>query len=187
MWAAKLAGGTSIPKSSTEAVPLSMRRGFKGCILGVDPSLRGTGFAVVMAQASNRMELLESRSLKLPAKLSSAECLGEIVRSIAEILNRHPVEHIAVEETIYVQNFRTAQILGTARGAAIGLAASRGYPVYEYAPLRIKQAVAGFGRASKEQVSRQIQALLSLPEALPFDESDASAVAVCHALSWAGA
>ena len=85
-----------------------------------------------------------------------------------------------------MQNFRTAQILGAARGAAIGQAGLRGLPVYEYPPLRIKQAVVGYGRASKEQVTRQISGLLGLEEDLPFDEADATAAALCHALTAVG-
>jgi crossover junction endodeoxyribonuclease RuvC len=62
----------------------------------------------------------------------------------------------------------------------------RALPVSEYPPLRVKQAVVGFGRASKEQVAKQIQDLLNLPLALPFDESDAAAVAICHGYTGAG-
>src|SRR5690606_38364639 len=96
------------------------------------------------------------------------------------------VAHVAVEETIYVQNFRTAQILGMARGAAISAAAMRGLPIHEYSPLRIKQAVVGYGRASKEQITSQMKGLLHLAHALPFDESDAAAVAACHAFTRKG-
>jgi len=156
----------------------------RGLVLGIDPSLRGTGLAVVEVSGAERMRLVASETLKLKSTYSMTQCLGQIAETVTRFVEAHALEHVAVEETIYVQNFRTAQILGAARGAAIGVAAMRGLPIFEYPPLRVKQAVAGFGRASKEQVAKQMQALLGLSEALAFDESDAAAVAACHALTW---
>ena len=80
----------------------------------------------------------------------------------------------------------TAQILGAARGAAIVAAALRERPVFEYAPLRVKQAVVGQGRASKDQMARTVMALLGHGRALAFDEADAAGVALCHAFTWRG-
>lgn len=128
--------------------------------------------------------ILEAATLKLDRKLSMAECLGAIGNQVDDFLNQHSVDHVAVEQTIYVQNFQTAQILGAARGAAIGTAAMRGLPVFEYAPLRVKQAVVGMGRASKEQVARTVRSLTGTNFELRFDESDAAAVALCHAFTW---
>ena len=73
---------------------------------------------------------------------------------------------------------------GAARGAALSAAAIRDIPVFEYAPLRVKQAVVGFGRASKEQMAQTLAQMLGLPEALPFDEADGLGLALCHALTW---
>jgi crossover junction endodeoxyribonuclease RuvC len=77
-------------------------------------------------------------------------------------------------------------ILGAARGAGIAAAAVAGVEVYEYAPLRVKQAVVGFGRASKEQVAGMVAQHCKLKTALPTDESDAVATALCHAFTWRG-
>ena len=93
---------------------------------------------------------------------------------------------MAVEQTIYVQNFQTAQILGAVRGAVIAAAAVRGFPVFEYPPLRIKQAVVGYGRASKEQLARTVVQLLGHEKELDFDEADAAGTALCHAMTWKG-
>jgi crossover junction endodeoxyribonuclease RuvC len=130
--------------------------------------------------------ILEAATLKLPSKLSMSECLGAIGNQVDDFLNQHSVDHVAVEQTIYVQNFQTAQILGAARGAAIAAAAMRGLPIFEYAPLRVKQAVVGKGRASKEQVARTVQNITGTNFELRFDESDAAAVALCHAFTWRG-
>jgi crossover junction endodeoxyribonuclease RuvC len=92
--------------------------------------------------------------------------------------------HVSCEETIYVQNFKTAQIMGAARGAALSAAVIGEVPVFEYAPLRVKQAVVGFGRASKEQMSQTISQMLGLPKPLPYDQSDALGLALCHAMTW---
>jgi crossover junction endodeoxyribonuclease RuvC len=91
---------------------------------------------------------------------------------------------VALEQTIYVQNFQTAQILGAARGAAIAAAAIRDLPVFEYPPMRMKQAVAGSGRASKEQLARTVMAILGHGRMLAFDEADAAGIALCHAFTW---
>jgi crossover junction endodeoxyribonuclease RuvC len=85
-----------------------------------------------------------------------------------------------------VQNFRTAQILGAARGAAIAAAALHEREIFEYAPLRVKQAVVGRGQASKEQMARTVMALLGHGKPLAHDEADAAGVAVCHAYTWRG-
>ena len=170
-------------KSKPAAAPASGAR-FRGILLGIDPSLRGMGLAVIEVSAADRFRLLESRTLKLKKSLSMGECLGEISRAVMDMIGRYDFTHVAIEETIYVQNFRTAQIMGVARGAAIGVASMEGLELHEYSPLRIKKSVTGFGRASKEQMSKQTQALLGLKEPLAFDEADAVAVAICHALTW---
>ena len=105
-------------------------------------------------------------------------------RSRSSSADSSGIRHVALEQTIYVQNFQTAQILGAARGAAIAAAALRGLPVFEYPPLRVKQAVAGSGRASKEQMARTVRSLLGHARTLAFDEADAAGVAICHAFSW---
>lgn len=180
-WARHLANGGGNSPASRPAV-LPMKKPFRGVVLGIDPSLRGMGLAVIDFQSSG-YHLRMSQTLKLHPKHSNTYCLGQIAHAVIKALDEHTCDAVAVEETIYVQNFRTAQILGAARGAAIAIPAMRDIALSEYPPLRIKQAVAGYGRASKEQIARQVQALLQLPEALPFDESDAAAVALCHALT----
>jgi crossover junction endodeoxyribonuclease RuvC len=116
--------------------------------------------------------------------VSMPECLAHIYRGIAEAIEVYPVRHVAVEQTIYVQNFQTAQILGAARGAAIAAAAVAGQSIYEYPPLRVKQAVVGVGRASKEQMARTVMSMLGHGSVLAPDEADAAGVALCHAFTW---
>lgn len=183
LWAQHIARG-GVKAAGRKAPGINLGRPFRGRVLGIDPSLRGSGFAVLDYGNDGRIRILEAATLRLKPKLSMAECLGAIGNQVDDFLNQHSVDHVAVEQTIYVQNFQTAQILGAARGAAIGTAAMRGLPVFEYAPLRVKQAVVGMGRASKEQVARTIQNLTGTNFELRFDESDAAAVAICHAFTW---
>ncbi|WP_269524136.1 crossover junction endodeoxyribonuclease RuvC [Coraliomargarita parva] len=182
LWAEYVArGGT--PASRPATAPVLAKASFSGVVMGIDPSLRGTGFAVIDYRSSQEIRVLESVTLKLKQALSQIECLGAIAHQVEDFIDQHQIRHVAIEETIYVQNFQTAQILGMARGAAIACAAMRGLPVYEYAPLRIKQAVAGTGRASKEQVARTLRQLTGTDFGMRFDESDAAAVALCHAFT----
>jgi crossover junction endodeoxyribonuclease RuvC len=214
LWAAKLAAGgmaakagrgggglgrlpvgTVVPVSAlrTSAGPAAhplagtMRVGFSGQVLGIDPSLRGTGLALVEFSPGRDPVLLRCRTVTVPPKKSMACALGEISMAVTAFLRDFQVRHVALEQTIYVQNFQTAQILGAARGAAIAAAAVQGHAeVWEYAPLRVKQAVVGAGRASKEQMARTVMALLGHGRMLASDEADAAGVALCHAFTWRG-
>ena len=183
LWAAHLKSG-ALPKAKTPTPPVrGWQRSFTGIILGIDPSLRGTGLTVLHFESPGKARYLASETVLPPKAANLPECLGCIASAVKRLIEAHSPVVMAIEETIYVQNFRTAQKLGAARGAAIGQAAIRGLPVHEYPPLRVKQAVVGYGRASKEQVSRQVTGLLGLPADLPFDEADAAAVAFCHAFT----
>ena len=182
LWAKHLAGQSTRSKS-IDPQSLVMKTLYKGRILGVDPSLRGTGLAVLECHGQS-YELLHSETLNLKPKISSIDCLGRIHQAVAHLLDLWKPRHLSCEATIYVQNFKTAQIMGAARGAALSASAIREIPVFEYAPLRVKQAVVGFGRASKEQMAQTLSQMLGLPKALPFDESDALGLALCHALTW---
>ncbi len=182
MWKAKLEG-RAVPASGAGASTLQ-RTPFRGVVLGIDPSLRGTGLALVEFAPGRQPLLLRCRTVRVAAKQPMAFALGEIHRAVTEILVGVEVRHVALEQTIYVQNFQTAQILGAARGAAIAAVALQARPVFEYAPLRVKQAVVGAGRASKEQMARTVMALLGHGRPLAADEADAAGVALCHAFTW---
>lgn len=193
MWAAKLAGkplpvALAVPRTgATEAAEsrgVAARRPFAGLVLGVDPSLRGTGLALIEFAPGRPPLLLRCQTVSVAARHPMPVALAEIHRAVTAFLEKRDVRHVALEQTIYVQNIRTAQILGAARGAAIAAAALQGKPVFEYPPLRVKQAVVGAGRASKEQMARTVMALLGHGRTLALDESDAAGVALCHAFTW---
>ena len=181
LWAKHLAGQSTASKSVDPRLLLK-KTPYDGRILGVDPSLRGTGLAVLECAGSS-YKLLHSETIRLKPKVSPIECLGLIHQAVANLIDLWKPRHLSCEETI---TFKTSKLLKSyaARGAALSAAAIRDIPVFEYAPLRVKQAVVGFGRASKEQMAQTLAQMLGLPEALPFDESDGLGLALCHALTW---
>ena len=182
LWADHLAG-KSTRTTQIDTKTLLRKTPYKGRILGVDPSLRGTGLAILECEGNN-YKLLHSETLILKPKIDSVACLGIIHQAVAHLLDLWKPRHLSCEATIYVQNFKTAQIMGAARGSALSASAIREVPVFEYAPLRVKQAVVGFGRASTEQMAQTLAQMLHLPNPLPFDQSDALGLALCHALTW---
>jgi crossover junction endodeoxyribonuclease RuvC len=184
LWKAKIEGRLAPPQRGWPEAPNLCHRPFIGRVLGIDPSLRGTGLALIEFSSNRPAVLLGAATVRVPARHSMAVALAEIHRAVSGFLDGSEVRHVALEQTIYVQNFQTAQILGAARGAAIAAAALRGLPVFEYPPLRVKQAVVGNGRASKHQMQRTIMGLLGHGAPLAPDEADAAGVAVCHALTW---
>jgi crossover junction endodeoxyribonuclease RuvC len=102
------------------------------------------------------------------------------------VVNEFQPTVAAFESVIFVQSYKTAIILGCARGAALLAAASAGLPVFEYAPKRVKQAVVGRGAADKSQVAFMVRALLGLSETPSADAADALAVGLTHFQALAG-
>jgi crossover junction endodeoxyribonuclease RuvC len=182
MWKDKLEGKLAAP--SWPVAPTLSRPVFAGRVLGIDPSLRGTGLALIEFSVGRPAVLLRCQTVKVPSKESMAHCLAAIHRAVAAFVADFDPRHVALEQTIYVQNFQTAQILGAARGAAIAAAALQEKEIFEYAPLRVKQAVTGQGRASKEQMARTVMSMLGHGRPLALDEADAAGVALCHAMTW---
>jgi crossover junction endodeoxyribonuclease RuvC len=110
-----------------------------------------------------------------------AQRLEEVFRDLTTELERWSPDAVAIEEVFYSVNAKSALKLGQVRGVALLAAARLGIPVAEYAPLRIKSSVVGYGLAKKEQVQFMVARLLTLaqvPE--PADAADALAVAICH-------
>ncbi len=146
-------------------------------ILGIDPSLRGTGFGVIDVSGRER-RLMEAGTLRCPSAWLRSRCLARIAVGIREVISRQSPEVCAVEGLFFAQNLRTALTLGEARGAALAAVAEAGLPIHEMAPRQVKQAVVGFGGAQKLAVGRMVQRMLGLTDALAPDAADALAVAL---------
>ena len=148
-------------------------------IIAIDPSLRGTGYAVLESNG-RRHAALEYGVIRNVATLRFSSCLVAIHGRIRELLGKWQPSAMAIESVIYVQSHRTAIALGAARGSAILAAAQAGLPIHEYPPKRIKQAVVGVGGAQKDQVAFMVRALLRLTETPPADAADALAIGLTH-------
>ncbi len=148
-------------------------------VLAVDPSLRGTGYAI-LESSGGKLRPITYGVVVNPPRLPSHLCLSRIHETLSEVAAQHEPTSFAIEGIIYVQNVRTAIILGSTRGVALLVAASRGLAIHEYAPRLVKQAVVGRGGAQKDQVAFTIRALLGLKETPPPDAADALAIGVTH-------
>ena len=148
-------------------------------ILSVDPSLRGTGYAI-LEESGSRIRCLEYSVIRNSPRLSQEACLIAIHKALeASIIKYNPVA-LSIEKVIFVQSYATAIVLGAARGVAVLAAAQKGLSIHEYPPKRVKQAVVGRGAATKDQVAFMIRALLGLTETPPSDAADAIAIGLTH-------
>lgn len=148
-------------------------------VLAIDPSLRGTGFAV-LEKSGNKVRALAYGTIKNAPSLLPSGCLVAIHERVVDVIRTHQPDCAAFEGVIFVQSYRTAITLGAARGAALLAAAGLGLPIYEYAPRRVKQSVVGRGGADKGQVAFMVRALLGLTETPPADAADALAIGLTH-------
>ena len=148
-------------------------------VLGVDTSLRSTGYGVLVVEGS-RLSSPEFGNIRNAPKLPLSACLKNLHSRIAELIALHGPDVLAIESVIYGKNAGTMLVLGEARGAVITAAADAGVPIYEYEPRRVKMAVCGNGLAEKLQVQRMVKTLLNLPELPQNDAADALALAIAH-------
>jgi len=150
-------------------------------ILGIDPGLVSTGLGIIAA-GETKARFLDSVSVSTRSSEPTAVRLGRIHREVKKILDRWHPEAVSVEALFFAKNVRSAVALAHARAAAIVAVSESGAELFEYSPLEVKQAVAGYGRAGKEQVQRMVCVLLGLRDD-PLNEhiADALACALCHA------
>ena len=147
--------------------------------IGVDPGSRYTGYGIVEGDGF-RLNYIHHGTVKLPAARPLSERLKIIFEEIKASIREYGPEFMAVEEVFFAKNVKSALSLGQARGAVILAGASAGLSIHEYSALRIKQSVAGYGRAAKDQVAAMIQRLLRIDSSIEPNAADALAVAVCH-------
>ncbi|HWW01015.1 MAG TPA: crossover junction endodeoxyribonuclease RuvC [Candidatus Acidoferrum sp.] len=149
-------------------------------ILGLDPSLRGTGYGVIRL-ARPIPHTLTQGTISCPSNWERSRCLVKIVQTLREVLKQHSPAVCVVEGLFYAQNLQTALIMGEARGAALAVVAEAGLEIYELAPRKVKQAIVGYGAAQKLAVAKMVQRLLRLGAPPAPDAADALALAVAHA------
>lgn len=149
-------------------------------ILGVDPSLRGTGFGLIRVGKSHAVALTHG-TVSCPAAWPRSRCLVRIIETLRDVIREHHPTVCVVEGLFFAQNLQTAIIMGEARGAAMSVIAEAGLEIYEIAPRKVKQAIVGYGAAQKLAVAKMVQRMLNLAELPDADAADALALALAHA------
>jgi crossover junction endodeoxyribonuclease RuvC len=152
-------------------------------VLGIDPGTRITGYGVIEEEGDNLKALewgiIQVTNAPFPLRLKI------IYEKLRELLVKFNPEVVAIETLFYAKNAISALKLGHVRGVSLLTAANHGVVIVEYTPLQIKQAVVGYGRASKKQVQDMVAYLLGIDHSLTStDASDALAIAICHIHSY---
>ena len=149
-------------------------------ILGVDPSLRGTGYGVIEITKPGPRALAFGK-VACPASWPHSQCLVHIAGTLREVIRKHHPSLCVIEGLFFAQNLQTALTMGEARGAALATIGETGIEIYELAPRKVKQAIVGYGAAQKIAVAKMVQRMLHLTEVPPPDAADALALALAHA------
>lgn len=162
-------------------LPRTPHSAFRACVvLGIDPSLRGTGYGVIRVE-KNIFTALAQGTIVCPKDWERSRCLARISRTLRDVLQKHPPDVCVVEGIFFAQNLKTAIIMGEARGAALAAVAETGVEIYEIATRKVKQAIVGYGAAQKIAVAKMVQRMLNLAELPAPDAADALALALTHA------
>ena len=150
-------------------------------MLGIDPGLTRCGYAVVDGRGPGDVVAVALGVIRTPAGDPLPQRLAALRSELAGLIAEYRPAAVAVEHVFFQVNVRTAMSVGQASGLALAEAAARGCDVAQYTPNQVKDAVAGYGAAPKEQVQKMVQARLRLATPpRPPDAADAAALALCH-------
>ncbi len=153
-------------------------------ILGIDPGYAIVGYGVLDFDG-NKFKTVEYGAITTEAGEDMFKRLKNIYDDLSEIIERVKPDFMAIEELFFNSNQKTAINVAQARGVLTLAAMNKGVEIFEYTPLQVKQAVAGYGRADKNQVQQMVKILLNLKEVpKPDDTADAVAIAICHGHSY---
>jgi len=149
-------------------------------VLGIDPGLSRCGYGIVHQQPAG-VQAVAVGVLRTAPSLPTPQRLAELQLDLRGLLHEHRPAVVAIERVLFQVNVGTAIAVAQAAGIAMAEAVAAGCEVVEYSPNQVKQAVAGVGGASKDQMERMVQTLLGIAQPLrPVDAADAVAVALCH-------
>ena len=149
-------------------------------VLGIDPGVARTGFAVI-ERTPKGPKALDIGVIQTPGSLAHEERLATLFERMTEILRAATPEALAIERLFFNANVRTAMAVGQASGVTLLAAAMAGLAVAHYTPTEVKQSVVGVGSADKAQVQAMVKAVLGLAAIpRPSDAADACALAICH-------
>ena len=148
-------------------------------VLGIDPGVATIGFGVVRAERQKNT-LVQYGVITTPPGIPLSSRLLQISDDMEELIRTFHPDEMAVEELFFTKNITTGIAVAHGRGVIL-LSAQHGVPLYEYTPMQVKQAVAGYGGADKRQVMLMTQRLLNMKQVpRPDDAADALALAICH-------
>lgn len=149
-------------------------------ILGIDPGVATIGFGVINAERQKNT-LIQYGTITTPAGIPLASRLLQISNDMEELIRLFQPDEMAIEELFFSTNITTGISVAHGRGVILLAAEKLGVPVFEYTPIQVKQAVAGYGKADKKQVMLMTQRLLHMNRIpRPDDAADALAIAICH-------
>lgn len=149
-------------------------------IMGIDPGIAIVGYAVVELKG-NSYKVLDYSAITTEAGVPTPDRLGKIYDEMNELIIKYKPEDIAFEELFFNKNVKTAITVAQARGVEVLCARKNHLNIFEYTPLQIKQALVGYGRATKGQVQEMVKLILNLKKIpKPDDVADALAVAITH-------
>jgi crossover junction endodeoxyribonuclease RuvC len=150
-------------------------------VLGIDPGLTRCGYAVVDGRGPGAARAVSMGAIRTPPSDELPHRLAALRDELVALIRDFRPDVVAVERVFFQINVRTAMSVGQASGLALCEAASAGCVVVQYTPNEVKDAVAGYGSADKQQVARMVQARLKLSRPpSPADAADAAALALCH-------
>ena len=148
--------------------------------MGIDPGTGIVGYALVAAQGSD-LSLVACDTITTPAKMALPQRLQRIYYNLTELIEQYQPQDVAVEQLFFARNVTTAMAVGQARGIVLLAAVNADLEVSEYTPMQVKQAVHGYGNATKQQVAEMVRILLRQPTLHKIDDAmDAAAIAICH-------
>jgi crossover junction endodeoxyribonuclease RuvC len=149
-------------------------------VLGIDCGTECTGYGLVELGPGDALACIGYGGIKLSRQVPLPERLATIFDKLCGLIQQHRPDRVAIEDVFYAVNVKSALKLGQVRGVAMLAASSHQLSVTEYAPLTIKSAVVGYGKAEKQQVQLMVARLLRLTEIpQPADAGDALAIAIC--------
>jgi crossover junction endodeoxyribonuclease RuvC len=161
--------------------PLVFFSGGMILILGIDPGIGTTGYGLVEESPDGALSLVAYGVISTPPNSPIPSRLQEIYSSVAGLIKKYQPAGSAIEKLLFGKNVTTAMAVGQARGVTILALADGGLSVAEYTPASVKEAVAGYGNASKGQVQDMVRVLLNLDNIpKPDDAADALAIAITH-------
>lgn len=153
-------------------------------ILGIDPGFAIVGWGVLDYEG-NHFKTIAHGAITTPSGQNLFERFKKIYDDLTELIAQTKPDFMAIEELFFNTNTTTAINVAQARGIIVLAAMNAGIDIFEYTPLQVKQAVAGYGRAEKQQVQQMVKMILNLEKIpKPDDTADALAIAICHGHSY---